>query len=188
MNSTHQELVNRFKDSSLLPFVPSSTNCTHSYMLVDEWAILNCPTSGCIMILHGRHPVTKLIIEVEHLCLMRPSPTLLIFSLSQKFNIIGLRRRVRFINKQCITCKHHSVKHQNQLFGQLPLERITPASLFEKVGVDCAGPFHVRYTHVRKPTIVKAYICVFSRESCPSGIWPDYWRIYWGTTCMSIYC
>jgi len=33
--------------------------------------------------------------------------------------------------------------------------------VFENVGVDYAGPIQIKYGHVRKPTIVKAYICVF---------------------------
>ncbi len=47
------------------------------------------------------------------------------------------------------------------MLGQLPLERVTPGSVFEKVGVDYAGPFHVKYGMVRKATTVKAYICIF---------------------------
>ena len=53
------------------------------------------------------------------------------------------------------------MKPHNQLLGQLPLERVTPASIFEKVRVDYAGPFQIKYGHVRKPTVVKAYICLF---------------------------
>jgi hypothetical protein len=41
------------------------------------------------------------------------------------------------------------------------MERITPDLVFSKVGVDYAGPLNIKYGHVRKPTIVKAYICVF---------------------------
>ena len=48
-----------------------------------------------------------------------------------------------------------------QLLGQFPLERVTPGSVFQRVGVDYAGPVKVKYGKVRKPTIVKAYICVF---------------------------
>ena len=33
--------------------------------------------------------------------------------------------------------------------------------MFENVGVDYAGPFHIKYGSVRKPTIIKAYVCVF---------------------------
>ena len=40
-------------------------------------------------------------------------------------------------------------------------ERVSPTPPFEKSGVDYAGPFQIKYGHVRKPTIIKAYICVF---------------------------
>ena len=43
--------------------------------------------------------------------------------------------------------------------GQLPIERVTPGMIFEKVGIDYTG--HVKYGSLCKPTIVKAYICVF---------------------------
>ena len=45
--------------------------------------------------------------------------------------------------------------------GQLSIERVTPGPIFERVGVDYAGPIYVKYGNIRKPTIVKAYICVF---------------------------
>lgn len=47
------------------------------------------------------------------------------------------------------------------MLGQLPIECITPGPVFEKIGVDYAGPVLIKYGHVRKPSIVKAYICVF---------------------------
>lgn len=47
------------------------------------------------------------------------------------------------------------------MMGQLPMERVTPDSVFERVGVDYAGPVYVKYGHVHKPTVVKAYMCVF---------------------------
>ena len=53
------------------------------------------------------------------------------------------------------------MRPHNQLLGQLPLERVTPASVFERVGLDYAGPFQIKYGCVRKPTVVKAYICLF---------------------------
>ena len=46
------------------------------------------------------------------------------------------------------------------MLGQLPIERLTPGPVFNKVGVDYAGPLLIKYGHVRKPTIVKSYICV----------------------------
>ena len=45
--------------------------------------------------------------------------------------------------------------------GQLSIERVTPGSVFDKVGVDYAGPVLIKRGHVRRPTLVKAYVCVF---------------------------
>jgi len=50
---------------------------------------------------------------------------------------------------------------QPQMMGQLPLEHVTPGPVFEKIGVDYAGPFLVKYGMVYKPTLVKAYMCIF---------------------------
>ena len=47
------------------------------------------------------------------------------------------------------------------MLGQLPLERVTPGPVFEKVGVDYAGPYYIKYESIRKPTIIKAYVCAF---------------------------
>lgn len=56
----------------------------------------------------------------------------------------------------------HSAKPQPQMFGQLPMERVIPDAVFNRVGVDYAGPVYIKYGYVRKPAIVKAYICVCS--------------------------
>ena len=112
------------------------------------------------IILHGTHPVTKLIVRTEHLRLIHAGPTLLSSSLGRRFHIIGLRKVVRSVTSQCVTLKRHCVSPRNQLLGQLPAERVTPTSTFYKVGVDYAG-LQIEYGHVRKPTVLKSYICLF---------------------------
>ena len=77
------------------------------------------------------------------------------------FTSYYMRKVARSIVRQCVICRCQMCKPQNQLLGQLPLERVTPGSVFQRVGVDYAGPVKVKYGMVRKPTIVKAYICVF---------------------------
>ena len=191
------------KDSILLPFRP----------FLDESRLLRVggrmsnskldyPKMHPIL-LHGKHPVTKLIVEAEHLRLIHAGPTLLISSLNQRFHIIGICKTVRSITRKCIVCKRQSLKPQTQLLGQLLSAGVTPASVFERVGVDYAGPFQIKYGHVRKPTIVKAYMCLFvclavkavhlelvsdltteafvaalrrftARRGCPSLIWSDH--------------
>ena len=45
--------------------------------------------------------------------------------------------------------------------GLLPTERVKYAPPFSVVGIDYAGPLLVRRGHVRKPTLLKTYACLF---------------------------
>jgi hypothetical protein len=47
------------------------------------------------------------------------------------------------------------------MMGQLPAERVTAGSVFDKVGVDYAGPVYTKVGSVCKPTFVKTYVAVF---------------------------
>ena len=47
------------------------------------------------------------------------------------------------------------------MLEQLPIERMTLGPVYDKVSVNYAGPVLVKYGHVCKPTVVKAYICIF---------------------------
>ena len=113
------------------------------------------------LILHGEHQVTKLIVQTEHVRLLHAGPTLLSSSLGRRYHIIRSRNVIRSVTRGCVTCRRHSAKPSPQQLGQLPIERITPDSIFDKIGVDYAGPMYIKHGHVRKPTIVKAYVCVF---------------------------
>ena len=113
------------------------------------------------IILHCNHQITKMIIRAEHLCLLHAGPTMLTSSICVRFHIIGGKRVIRDITRACVTCCRYSTRPQPQLMGQLPIERVTPGPIFERVGIDYAGPIYVKYGYIRKPTIVKAYICVF---------------------------
>ena len=112
-------------------------------------------------ILHGKHPLTHLMIRDEHRRLLHAGPTLLTASLSRFYHIVGGRKVIRSVARKCITCRKYTARPKPQMLGQLPVERITPGSVFDKVGVDYAGPVFIKYGYVRKPTTVKAYICVF---------------------------
>ncbi len=112
-------------------------------------------------IVHGKHPLTHLMIRDEHLRLLHAGPTLLTASLSRLYHIVGGRQVIRSVTRKCITCRRYTARPKPQMLGQLSLERLTPGSVFDKVGVDYAGPVFLKYGYVRKPTVVKAYICVF---------------------------
>ena len=68
---------------------------------------------------------------------------------------------VRSITRGCAVCQRNSVKPRAQMLGQLSVERVMPGTVFDTVGVDFAGPIDVKFGSVRKPTVVKSYICVF---------------------------
>ena len=60
------------------------------------------------IILHGKHPVMKLLIQSEHLRLLHAGPKLLSSSFSRRFHIIGYRKIVHSITRACVTCRHTS--------------------------------------------------------------------------------
>ena len=114
------------------------------------------------IIIRGTHPLTKLIIRSEHLRLLHAGPTLVSKALTYHFHMTSMRKTVRSVTRQCITCRRQTTKPQSQMLEQLPLERVTPGAVFERVGVDYAGPFYIKHGMVRKPVGVKAYVCIFA--------------------------
>ena len=113
------------------------------------------------LILHGKHPLACLIIHTEHVHLLHAGPTLLSASLITRYHIVKGHMIIRSVYRQCIVCRRHSVKPKPQMMGQLSIERVTPGPVFDKTGVDYAGPILTKLGHTRKPIIVKSYICVF---------------------------
>ena len=88
-------------------------------------------------------------------------PTLLTAQLSSRYYIFGCQQVVRSITRACVTCRHVSAKPKPPIPGQLPTARVSPDIVFVKIGIDYAGPISITYGYVAKPTIVKAYVCVF---------------------------
>ncbi len=113
------------------------------------------------MILPGSHALTKLIIQTEHLRLLHAGPTLVAAMLSYRFHILGSRRTIRSVTRACVACRRVSAKPKPQMLGQLPADRLKPGSVFERTGVDYAGPVMIKSGPIRKPILLKAYICVF---------------------------
>ena len=80
------------RSSRLLPFRPIWDN-NHSLIRVGSNSSLSYAQQHPV-ILNGKHPITKLIILSEHLCLMHTGPTLLLSSLNQRFHILKARKVV----------------------------------------------------------------------------------------------
>lgn len=112
------------------------------------------------LIIHAKHPIATFIIRQEHLRLLHAGPSLLITSLSRRYHLVKGRSLVRSVTRACVTCRR-GLRPQPQMMGQLPAERVTAGSVFDKVGVDYAGPVYTKMGSTRKPTIVKSYVAVF---------------------------
>ena len=119
------------------------------------------------VILHGKHPLTKLLVHTEHLRLLHAGPQLVSASLGRRFYILG-GKAVRSVTRSCVVCRRRSLQPRPPMMGQLPPERVTPDLVFSRVGVDYAGPLYIKYGYVRKPTVVKAYVAVFVSLSVKS--------------------
>ncbi len=183
------------KNSKLQPFRPL-WDADNSVLRVGGRmtnSSLSCSQSHPV-ILDGKHLLTKLIIRADHLRLMHAGPTLLLSSLNQRFHVVGARRTVRSITRRCITCRRLTVEPQDQLLGQLPTERVTPAPPFEKTGVDYAGPFQIKHyiclfvclavkavhlelvSNLTTEAFVAALRRFVARRGCPTLIWSDHGR------------
>ena len=118
------------------------------------------------LILHGNHPVTKLMIQTEHVRLLNAGPTLLSSSLSRRYYIIRSRNIVRSITRGCVTCRRQAAKPTPQKLNQ---QRITPDNVFDKIGVNYAGLMYIKYRNVRKTTLIKLPLRFPLHQGCTSG-------------------
>ena len=113
------------------------------------------------VILPGSHTVTKLIIRRERLRPLHVGPTIVTSMLSRCFHIVGGRKIICSIVRACVTCCRVSATPKPEMIGQLPTDRLEPGSIFDRVGVDYAGPVLLKRGSVRQPVLTKANICVF---------------------------
>ena len=119
------------------------------------------PSQCHLVILHGKDPLTTLLVTSKHASLLNAGPTLLLSALGANLSNTGARSLVRAMYKSCITCKRASAITEKQIMSQLLPQRVTASSPFAKTGMDFAGPFTLKKGHTRKPVLIKAYVCVF---------------------------
>ncbi|XP_043865026.1 uncharacterized protein LOC122757290 [Drosophila mojavensis] len=77
-----------------------------------------------------------------------------------QFWIVNARDLARSIVRRCVHCVRYKPKLQQQLMGNLPVERLTPSRPFAHCGVDFCGPVNV-YLRIQGKAPRKAYIAIF---------------------------
>ncbi len=120
------------------------------------------PNSAKLLIpLHPKSSFTRLLLRTLHKTYLHPGVAALHSIVADKYYISGLRNLLKQLSRTCSNCQRAYARPLSQQLGMLPTVRTTPSPPFMKVGVDFAGPLHIRRGHTRKPTAVKCYISVF---------------------------
>ncbi|XP_053691014.1 uncharacterized protein LOC128739545 [Sabethes cyaneus] len=112
------------------------------------------------IILDKDHPLTTLVMLHYHHKMLHAGQQLLIASVRDRFWPIGVCSLARQTIHRCVTCFRNKPTVHEQLMGDLPSERVTPAPPFLRVGVDYCGPFQVVYPN-RRAVPVKYYAAIF---------------------------
>ncbi|XP_055615027.1 uncharacterized protein LOC129761333 [Toxorhynchites rutilus septentrionalis] len=112
------------------------------------------------MILPSKHPFSELVARYYHQEMLHAGPQLLIACLREKFWPLRARNLARRIVHSCINCFRCRPKHQQQIMGDLPTERVSPTLPFLRTGVDLCGPIYFRYPQ-RNSRPIKGYVAVF---------------------------
>lgn len=115
------------------------------------------------MIMPRNDEVTVLLIRGQHLIGLHSGPKLTEMLLRQKFWIIDMKRVVKKIVRECVTCAKFQPRTRQQLMGNLPERRVNqPSKVFLHSAVDFAGPIYVKTSTLRASKTVKSYIAVFA--------------------------
>ncbi|XP_043474491.1 uncharacterized protein LOC122506410 [Leptopilina heterotoma] len=122
-------------------------------------------------------PFTWFIIEEAHLRTFQGGKQLTLAHIRESYWIIGGRLPVRSFILKCVPCARQRGSRAQQLMGQLPLERVSPARPFLTTGVDYAGQITLKIWKGRRAKIKKGWICVFvcfSSSALHLEIFSDY--------------
>ena len=105
--------------------------------------------------------LTKLIIRQFHLRTLHGGTQLTLGMIRQNYWIVGGRAPVRSYILKCVVCARHRGIRAQQLIGQLPTARLTPARAFLNSGVDSAGPISLKSWKGRGHKSYKGWLVIF---------------------------
>lgn len=104
---------------------------------------------------------TSLVIRDAHLRSLHGGTQLTSSYIREEFWIVGGRAPVRKHILHCVICTRFRQRRAQQLMGQLPASRVTPARPFLHSGIDYAGPFTIKTWKGKNARTYKAYVALF---------------------------
>ncbi|XP_049317714.1 uncharacterized protein LOC125780126 [Bactrocera dorsalis] len=116
-----------------------------------------------------RHPIilpeqsqlATLLIRYIHILMLHAEHRLMQHIIRQEFYIPRLKPQIKKCIFMCKICTMHKQKMRTQIMAALPPERCNFAPPFTTTGVDFAGPFQIKASMLRSPTLMKGYVAVF---------------------------
>ncbi|XP_043284934.1 uncharacterized protein [Venturia canescens] len=106
-------------------------------------------------------PLARLLISDAHTRTLHGGTQATLAFLRQRYWIIGGRAPVRSFILRCVHCARFRAHRAQQLMGQLPSTRVTPARAFLFTGVDYAGPVSLGSWRGRGHKTYKGWLCIF---------------------------
>ena len=129
----------------------------------EKWMNISYNKEALILLPYN-HPVARLYTQQihidQHLCGYTGSSATT-SKVRLKVWIVKLERMVKSIKQHCVTCRKINKRPENQIMGQLPIDRLKPAPAWHSVSLDYFGPFEIR-GEVNKRARGKAYGVIFS--------------------------
>lgn len=113
------------------------------------------------ILLTKKDPLSVLIFTDAHHKTLHGGLQLMQSYVMTEFWIISSRNIAKSVKRTCVTCLKYAAKASQQLMGNLPSVRITPARPFKHSGLDYAGPILMKQSTLRSATTSKGYICLF---------------------------
>jgi len=150
------------KKSPLYSLNPKLDKDTQLLKVHGRLAYANLPaTEKFPVILPTNSRFADLLIQDTHKLLMHAEQTLMMRKIRMEYYVPRLKSRVKVCINHCKPCTIFKQKTNNQLMAALPTERTEIDIPFTVTGVDFAGPFLVKASHVRNAPHCKNYVCVF---------------------------
>ncbi|XP_050328360.1 uncharacterized protein LOC126758230 [Bactrocera neohumeralis] len=116
-----------------------------------------------------RHPIiipekssfATLFINYIHILMLHAEHRLMQHMVRQEYYVPRLKPQIKKCIFTCKVCTMHKQKMRTQIMAALPPERCNFALPFTTTGVDFAGPFQIKASMLRSPTLMKGYVAVF---------------------------
>ena len=94
------------------------------------------------------HKLTKMIFQHYHLSNLHVGPQTLLYLVRQRYWALGGKDIARKEVHNCVTCFRARPKEVSQIMAPLPKDRVLISPPFNKSGLDCCGPFYIKYKSV----------------------------------------